>query len=384
MKNYNLKKVKGYIEGYYGNLLTWDERDRIINILKKNRMNFYFYCPKEDLFHRYEWKKQYTNEWLKSFKNFSKNAHSKKIKIICGIAPGLNFNFQNFFSGYKSELKLLEKKCLKFVKNGADGIAIMFDDIPFDCNNKISLKDEGLVHAKLVNLISSKFNLPVFTVPRIYADELVNENSFYLETFLNELDKKVYVFYSGEYIVSQKFSSKLKILKQKLKKGKIIYWDNFYANDYCPKRLIIGPWKNKYLINKSMINGTGLINTDELILEIVNKTGNKKNKYTLWKNILKKHHVPKYFFHICKAFLAPNFSYQTKLQKYQFNHNSYFFLDYLLWKWKSELSREWYNYFLNFKHDLQILNDELPVNRILKTQTNPFQMVLLERKYKNE
>ena len=35
MKNYNLKKVKGYIEGYYGNLLTWDERERIINILKK-------------------------------------------------------------------------------------------------------------------------------------------------------------------------------------------------------------------------------------------------------------------------------------------------------------------------------------------------------------
>ena len=88
----------------------------------------------------------------------------------------------------------------------------------------------------------------------------------------------------------------MKILKQKLKEGKIIYWDNFYANDYCPKRLIIGPWKNKYLINKSMINGTGLINTDELILEIVNKTGNQRNKYTLWKNILKKHHLPKYFF----------------------------------------------------------------------------------------
>ena len=35
MKNYNLKKVKGYIEGYYGKLLTWDERNRIIDILKK-------------------------------------------------------------------------------------------------------------------------------------------------------------------------------------------------------------------------------------------------------------------------------------------------------------------------------------------------------------
>ena len=42
-------------------------------------------------------KKEYTNKWIESFKNFSKNAQSKNIKIICGIAPGLDFNFQSFF-----------------------------------------------------------------------------------------------------------------------------------------------------------------------------------------------------------------------------------------------------------------------------------------------
>ena len=54
-------------------------------------------------------------------------------------------------------------------------------------------KDEGLVHAKLVNLIKSKFNLPVFTVPRYMLTNL-NENSFYLETFLNELIKRFLYF----------------------------------------------------------------------------------------------------------------------------------------------------------------------------------------------
>ena len=68
--------------------------------------------------------------------------------------------------------------------------------------------------------------------------------------------------------------------------NKIIYWDNFYANDYCPKRLIIGPWLNKSLIEKSMINGTGLLQTDKLIIEIVNKTA-KKKQISIWK-ILKK------------------------------------------------------------------------------------------------
>ena len=51
-------------------------------------------------------------------------------------------------------------------------------------------------------------------------------------------------------------------------------------------------------------------------------------------------------------------------------------IDNLLWRWKSPLSREWYPYLLNLKHDLQILNNELTFNRILKTQTNPLQIKL--------
>ena len=62
-------------------------------------MNSYFYCPKEDIYHRYKWKKQYTDEWVKSFQTFANNAKSKNIRIIFGIAPGLDFNFKQFICG---------------------------------------------------------------------------------------------------------------------------------------------------------------------------------------------------------------------------------------------------------------------------------------------
>ena len=35
MKNLNYKKVKGYIEGYYGKLLTWKERTEIVMFFQK-------------------------------------------------------------------------------------------------------------------------------------------------------------------------------------------------------------------------------------------------------------------------------------------------------------------------------------------------------------
>ena len=92
MKNIN-KKINGYIEGYYGKLLTWSERLRILQKLYKNRMNFYLYAPKEDDKHRLNWKKKYDNHWLKNFQMFCKNAEANKVEIIVGLSPGLNFNF---------------------------------------------------------------------------------------------------------------------------------------------------------------------------------------------------------------------------------------------------------------------------------------------------
>ena len=48
--------IIGYIEGYYGKLLSWKSRKLIVKSLIKNKMNTYFYAPKEDVFHRLYWR----------------------------------------------------------------------------------------------------------------------------------------------------------------------------------------------------------------------------------------------------------------------------------------------------------------------------------------
>ena len=46
-------------------------------------------------------------------------------------------------------------------------------------------------------------------------------------------------------------------------------------------------------------------------------------------------------------------------------------LDFLLWKWKGKLSREWYPFLFGLKQDLQIKKKLLNFERIVKTQTIP-------------
>lgn len=376
MKNFNFKKIKGYVEGYYGRLLKWNERIKILDTLASNKMNFYFYCPKEDIYHRKNWRLSYPKDWVKNFNLFCRTAREKKINVIVGISPSLDFDYKSYISGEKSELLILIKKLNFLMKNGASFCAILFDDVPDNFKEKFKIHNEGEIHAKLVNDVNSIIKENIFSVPRVYSDELLQKNSQYINEFYGKLNKVIYTFYCGKYIVSKKFESNLQIINIKANKNRLVYWDNFYANDYCPKRLIIGPWKNSNLIERSMINGTGQLHTDKLILEIVHKNSQKKDKILNWKKTLENNKVPSEFFKISENFLSPNLTSDRKVKNIKFDKKLYDYIDKLLWDWKSDLSREWYPYLLNFKHDLQILNKELSFNRILKTQNIPLQKKL--------
>ena len=379
MKNIKFKKIKGYIEGYYGKLLSWNQRIDILKCLSQNRMNFYFYCPKEDLYHRYQWKKKYPYIWARKFEQFCDVAKNNKVNVIAGVSPGLNLNFKSFLKNDFKEFKILLRK-LVFLKNkGANCLALLLDDIPNNYQNYCTAQEEGIIHAKLINKLYENLQSPFFVVPRIYSEELFEENKDYLNHFLKELNENIYIFYCGKYIVSKEFKSSKKFINSKVVENKIVFWDNFYANDYCPKRLIVGPWNNKNIQDYSMINGTGLVNTDKLILEIVNKTSKIKNKIKNWKNVIIKNKIPEEFFKVSIFFNSPNFTNEVNVKKIKFNNTILNELDTLIWKWKSPLSLEWYQYLLNLRHDLQILNNELPFNRILKTQTKPIQIKLINK-----
>ena len=373
----NYKTINGYIEGFYGRLLTWDERDRIVLKLKKNKMNFYLYAPKEDDKHRLSWKIKYDNLWKSSFKKFCKNAKFNKVKVIVGLSPGLNFDFKDFIEKQKKnkisqDLNILKHKILDLLDCGAEEFALLFDDLPNNFKkNYGGLISEGSIHAQLSNILSDFIKKPIYVVPRIYADQLIDEDKNYLLDYGKVINDNNNTFYSGKNIVSQKINKNTLIKLSKIIPTKIVIWDNFYANDYCPRRIFLGPLTGRMDVENLMINPTGLIETDLLILDIIKATKNSLSPLMDWKEVIRKHKVPSNFYNISSFFLIPDFENKTPLKNMCITNKSIENLDFLLWKWKSPLSREWYPFLLGLKHDLQLYKRELTSDRITKTQTKP-------------
>jgi len=378
----NYKIFNGYIEGYYGRLLNWEERGKIISKLKANKMNFYFYAPKEDEKHRLHWKLEYDKHWVLNFKNFCKKANLNYIKVIVGISPGISFNFLDFEKhGQKSnDFNTLFKKCQFFLNNGADEIALLFDDLPNNFKNVFGKSfSEGYAHASLANQLLFFLKRSIYVVPRIYADQLILEDKNYLVDFGKFIKKENITFYSGKNIVSKLIDKSTILNISKVIPTRFVIWDNFYSNDYCPRKLFLGPYIGRSSINHIMINPTGLIETDLLILDIVKATKNSLKPNLEWKKVLIKHKIPIQFYDVSNYFLKPDFGNNPRLRKYSSSQKTITSLDFLLWKWKSPLSREWFPFLLGLKHDLQIIENSFSSERVIKTQTKALANYIIKR-----
>ena len=362
--DYKLQNIFGYIEGYYGKLLTWENRFKIVEELKKNKFNTYFYCPKEDLNHRFNWREKYPKSWITEYRKFYNFSAKNNVNLIAGISPGLDYKYDN-----KKDYEILLKKISQIKVSDNQYIVLMFDDIPKENIKNEYFQKIGFLHAQLANKIYKKFNRKILFLPMIYSDEILSICNFYFDQLSKILNPEIKILYCGKKIISDTNYNKELTLLKKYIQNDVIFWDNFYANDYCPRKLYICPWYNRSNQNPTLFNLTGLIEIDKMLINII-KGSLSKN----FSNKLLCKFVPLEFTKIKSFFDFKN--HFSKEIKYNFDKTLYS-LDKLLWKWKSPLSRELYPFLLSLKQDIQFSNNNIDNKRIEKSYFQPLSIKLI-------
>ena len=364
-----LQNIFGYIEGYYGKLLTWEYRFKIIKELKKNNFNTYFYCPKEDSHHRFHWRKKYPTSWVKEYKNFYNFSKKNRINLIAGISPGLDYKYNN-----EKDFNILLNKISQLKISENQYIVLMFDDIPKENIKNKYFQKIGFLQGDLANLIYKKLKRKMIFLPMIYSDELLNLCDFYFDQLSQILNPDIKILYCGKKIVSDTNQNKELSLLKKYIKNDVIFWDNFYANDYCPRKLYICPWHGRSNKHSTLFNLTGFIEIDLMLINIIKNSLSKS-----FSNKILSEFMPLDFFKIKKFFdFKKHFT-----QEIKFNCDEVLYsLDKLLWKWKTPLARELYPFLLSLKQDIQFVNNKINNERIEKSYFQPLSIKLIDKNEK--
>lgn len=383
--------VQGYAEGYYGRLLSWQERRQLLEVLSRNAQNTYYYAPKEDAKHRLHWREPYDSDWREGFRDFCAAASALNITVVAGVAPGLDFDFKDLHGG--PDLQALLDKCRQLLADGAHRLSLLMDDIDEDFHERSGgMSSEGRAHALLANTLAEALAVALdekaaepltgslaltpgeglWVTPRIYANELAGSAPDYLPDFLSTLDESHTVLYCGSDIVARQADYQVIRALAPASAHRLVLWDNLYANDYCPQRLFAGPWLGREGSPNCLLNPTGMLQTDCLLLDLMAGTQQPgTHATTVWREVLTRHGVPEAFFALAPYVEYPVFNREAFMALPPPSPEVYAALETCLWRWKTPLSREWYPFLFNLKLDLLIQEKRMSVLRIRKTQSAP-------------
>lgn len=348
----------GYIEGYYGRIFDWATRIKIAKSVFEKRMNTYLYAPKEDKYHRICWKEEYPLNERAKFLEIIELSRINGGEFIPAIAPGLSFDYN------KNDYEYLRKKFKFFADIQAQTIALAMDDI--STKSPIGQK-LGILHGELLKRIKNDFpKLRILFCPTIYADDLIDEWTLtYLDDLQKNIPDDIFILWTGESTISRRIDAENLSQALKLFANRLIIWDNFYCNDYCPNRIFVGNYVNRDLnfLKKNcagvLINPTGLPITDEIILHIFSAwLANKNWSENEIKALLLSFGVPQTLLNYLPAISSP---YQQDYSLPKILSAGDFFTE-VIAKWQSPLKMEWYAALHAIFTEIRISTAEKPFN----------------------
>ena len=130
VKDYADVVSRGFIEGYYGN--PWSTQDRV-ELMKWGgyyKLNSYFYAPKDDPKHNAKWRELYTQEELETrIKPLAEAGNSSKCRFVFALHTYMYDPIRyDTEEHYQADMAVVKAKFAQVIEAGVRQIAILADD----------------------------------------------------------------------------------------------------------------------------------------------------------------------------------------------------------------------------------------------------------------
>ena len=118
---------RGFIEGYYGNPWSVEDRAALMTWGGYYKLNSYFYAPKDDPKHNAKWRELYTEEEIETLiKPLAEAGNASKCRFVFALHPYMYNPITD--SNYDESMAVMKAKFLQVIEAGVRQIAILADD----------------------------------------------------------------------------------------------------------------------------------------------------------------------------------------------------------------------------------------------------------------
>jgi hyaluronoglucosaminidase len=243
--------VRGAIEGFYGRPFTWEEREAMLRFLGAAGMNTFVYAPKNDPLHRERWREPYGAEDLAGLSRAAAVAAESGLRFLYAIAPGLTYEAAD-----AAEFGRLEAKLQQVLGAGANGIALLFDDIAHDSSAVDPILQADLVARCAARVAEIAPGADFWFIGNYYAGTAAELSagggifasiygrppSDYFEAYADRVPPEIPILWTGPAVFSATLTRGDALAFADLVRRPVIVWDNFPVNDALPWNLFLGPY----------------------------------------------------------------------------------------------------------------------------------------------
>ena len=236
---------RGFIEGYYGNPWSNEDRAALMTYGGDYKLNQYIFAPKDDPYHNSRWRELYPEEKLEGIKKLAAAGEASKTRYVYALHPFMN-NAIRFDSdeNYQEDLNIIKAKFTQLLEAGVRQFGILADDASVPPQGPSS-------YVKLLNDLTDWLREQQKTYPDLKDDIIFCPNDYMgsgASEQLKEVNKagdNVSIVMTGGRIwgeVSQEFATNFKnnIASEGYEGREPYFWINWPCSDNSKKHLIMG------------------------------------------------------------------------------------------------------------------------------------------------
>lgn len=224
---------RGTVEGFYGTPWSHEARLSQIEFYGRNKMNVYIYGPKDDPYHRDQWRKPYPEAEAKRIQELDKHARQYGVRFYWAIHPGVDIKWTD------ADRDALMAKLEQMYALGIRSYAVFFDDIWGE--GAKADKQAALLNYIDDNFVQKKHDVsPLILCPTEYNRAWANDEKGYLRTLGSQLNKSVQIMWTGNSVVHCIDKESLEWVNSRIGRKAYIWW-NFPVSDFVRDHILLGP-----------------------------------------------------------------------------------------------------------------------------------------------